>query len=143
MPEAWRELVCPLADPGMYQAALNRLELDRRRLDSAGSLTARVALLLAASGDTGLDLESTAERINVSRRTLIRRLKEAGTSFSELLDEHRKRSRAQTLLANPGVPIMEVGYRLGYTEPANFTRAFRKWCGMTPLDYRRSLAGGT
>ena len=136
MPEDWRRLLCPLADAGMYHAALARLEMDRRRLDSASSLTARISLLLAASGDAGLDLETTAERINVSRRTLIRRLKEADTSFGELLEAHRT-SRAQTLLANPEYSVTEIGLRLGYAEPANFTRAFKKWCGMTPLAYRK------
>jgi AraC-like DNA-binding protein len=139
MPAGWRSLLCPLTDAGMYHAAVNRLEMDRRRLDSSNALTARVSLLLAASGDAGVDLETVAERINMSRRTLIRRLKEAGTSFGELLDTHRE-SRARILLANPEFSVAEVGYRLGYAEPANFTRAFKKWSGMTPLAYRRSLA---
>jgi AraC-like DNA-binding protein len=136
MPAVWRDSPCPLADAGMYQAALHRLEMDRRRLDSGDFLAVRVAMLLAASGEAGLDLETTAERLNVSRRTLIRRLKEAGSAFGELLDAHRL-ERAKALLANPDFTATEIGYRLGYAEPANFTRAFKRWSGVTPGAYRR------
>ena len=135
VPAAWRDLPCPLGDSGMYQAALARLELERRRLDSADLLTVRVSMLLAAAGDAGLDLESTAERMNVSRRTLIRRLKEAGTSFGELLESHRM-ARAKDLLRNTRYTAAEIGYRLGYAEPANFTRAFKRRVGVTPSRFR-------
>ena len=137
MPEVWRGSPCPLADAGMYQAALSRLEMDRRRLDSGNHMSVRVAMLLAASGDAGLDLEACAERMNVSRRTLIRRMKDAGTSFGDLLDEHRQQ-RALALLKNPEYTVTEVGYRLGYSEPANFTRAFKKWFGEPPGRYRQT-----
>ncbi len=137
MPNVWRRSPCPLADAGMYQAALSRLEMERRRLDSAEFASVRVAMLLAASGDAGTNLESIARRMNMSRRTLIRRLKEAGTSFGDLLDEHRQQ-RATELLHDPGYTVTEVGYRLGYSEPANFTRAFKRWFGITPSKYRES-----
>lgn len=139
MPRIWRRSPCPLADAGMYQAALTRLEMDRRRLDSGNSLSVRVALLLAAAGDEGLDLPTTAARLNVSRRTLIRRLKEAGTSYGALLEAYRM-ERAAELLAQPEVTASEVGYRLGYKEPSSFTRAFKRWSGRTPGAYR--AAGG-
>ena len=137
MPEVWRSSPCPLADAGMYQAALSRLEMERRRLNSDGFMSVRVAMLLAASGDAGLDLETCAGRMNVSRRTLIRRLKDAGTSFGNLLDEHRQ-TRALVLLKNREYTVAEVGYRLGYSEPANFTRAFKKWFGKPPGQYRQA-----
>lgn len=135
MPEVWRRSPCPLADAGMYQAALARLELDRRRLDSGNNLSVRVALLLAGAGDAGLDLATTAARLNVSRRTLIRRLKAAGTSFGALLEAHRM-ERAAELLADPAMTATEVGYRVGYQEAASFTRAFKRWSGQTPGAFR-------
>jgi len=135
MPREWRDLPCPLVDAGMYQAAMSRLEMEKRRLDSGSPLSVRVAMLLAASGDAGLDLKTTAQRLNISPRTLIRRLDEAGTSFGRLLDAHRA-ERAAAMLANPGYSVSEVGYRLGYHEPANFTRAFKRWFGVTPTRYR-------
>lgn len=140
MPVGWRALPCPFADSGMYQAALSRLEMERRRLDSADFLVVRLAMLLEGAGDAGLDLETAAERMSLSRRTLIRRLKEAGTSFSALLDDHR-RQRAQRLLAESNLTSAEVGYRLGYHEPANFTRAFKRWTGETPARYRQRRCG--
>ncbi len=137
MPGVWRESLCPMADAGMYQAAIGRLEMERRRLDSPDFFSVRVAMLLASSGDGGLSLADAAAAMNVSRRTLIRRLKEAGTAFSELLEEHYKQ-RAAELLANPNFTATEVGYQLGYTEPANFTRAFKRWFGTTPGQFRRT-----
>jgi len=142
MPIEWLALACPLADAAMHQLALGRLETERRRLESGEHLAARIEVLFAASGDAGLSLTQLAERMNMSRRTLTRRLAEAGTSFGRELDRHRKRCCA-TLLADPRYPVSEIGYRLGYSDHANFTRAFRRWFGESPTRYReRTLAAG-
>jgi AraC-like DNA-binding protein len=139
MPVEWRALSCPLADAALYQLALGRLETERRRLESGDHLEARVEVLLAAAGDGGLTLPKLAERLNLSRRTLIRRLSDAGTTFGKLLDRHQMR-RAATLLADPEYSAAEVAYRLGYSDPANFARAFRRWFGETPGRYRTRQA---
>jgi AraC-like DNA-binding protein len=131
MPAAWLSLPCPSADAALYQLALGRLEGERRRLESGDHLEARIEVLLAAAGDAGLSLVEMAQRLNLSRRTLLRRLRAAGTSFSELLQRHRMR-HAEALLATPQYSIGEVAYRLGYSDPANFSRAFRRWFGTTP-----------
>ena len=47
-------------------------------------------------------------------------------------------ARAEALLANPDYTATEVGYQLGYAEPANFTRAFKRWSGVTPGRYRQT-----
>ena len=140
VPSAWRTLPCPLTDAGMYQASLARLESERRRLDSPDNVAARVAMQLKAAGDAGADLETIAARLNVSRRTLLRRLGDAGTSFGELRDAHAK-ARAAELLSDPNYSVAEVGQRLGYAEPANFTRAFRRWFGSTPRAFRQLMRG--
>jgi AraC-like DNA-binding protein len=136
MPIAWRDLTCPLADAAMYHLALGRLESERRRIESGDHLEARVEVLLAAAGDAGLTLPQLADRLNLSRRTLIRRLSDAGTTFGTILDRHQMR-RATTLLSDPGYSAAEVAYRLGYSDPANFARAFRRWFGEAPGSYRR------
>ena len=139
IPRAWLALPCPLADAALYNLVLGRLESERRRLESGDHLQARVEVLLAAAGDAGLSLAQLAERLNLSRRTLIRRLNDAGTSFGKLLDTHQMR-RAEALLRDSAFSASEVAYRLGYSDPANFTRAFRRWFGDTPGAYR---AGAT
>nr|MBA3542504.1 helix-turn-helix transcriptional regulator [Deltaproteobacteria bacterium] len=73
--------------------------------------------------------------LHLSTRTLKRRLAEHATTFSTIVEEVR-RQRALLLLDNRELSIGEIATRLGYTELPNFTRAFRKWTGMTPAAYR-------
>jgi AraC-like DNA-binding protein len=140
MPLDWLELSCPLADTAMFDLSIGRLETERRRIESGEHLSARVEVLFAGAGDAGLSLPQLAERLNLSRRTLIRRLAAAGTTFGELLDAHRM-ERAQTLLGDPRFPVSEIAYRVGYSDPANFTRAFRRWCDESPAEFRARRRG--
>ena len=80
-------------------------------------------------------LPEVARTMHLSTRTLKRRLAEQGTTFSKIRDDLR-RQRALLLVDNRALSIGEVATKLGYTELPNFTRAFRKWTGMTPLAYR-------
>jgi AraC-like DNA-binding protein len=78
-----------------------------------------------------------AELLSVSTRTLQRRLGEAGTSFTALVDELR-RQMAVRLLRNRDLAIYEVAFLLGYSEPSTFYRAFRRWYDVAPQEYRLS-----
>jgi AraC-like DNA-binding protein len=75
----------------------------------------------------------------MSVRTVQRRLESEGTTFGALFDETR-RAAALEYLRNPQMAIKEAAYRVGFSEPSTFYRAFRRWTGATPADYRRSLA---
>ena len=68
-----------------------------------------------------IQLEQVAERLFMSSRTLKRRLQQTGLGFQQLLDEARKRD-AIKLLQNTSLTIEQIALRLGYTDPANFTR---------------------
>jgi AraC-like DNA-binding protein len=81
------------------------------------------------------DLEAVARRLYMSSRTLKRRLKMHGTSFQQMLDDARKRD-AIRLLEDRTLSVEEVAHRIGYSAPANFLRAFRKWTGTTPGVFR-------
>jgi AraC-like DNA-binding protein len=70
-------------------------------------------------------------------RTLIRRLKQRGTSYRALLDQART-GCAEQLLQRAHLTVADVGMRLGYSDPANFGRAFRKIKGVTPAAWRRN-----
>ena len=77
-----------------------------------------------------------------SVRSLQPSLTEAGTSYSQLVDELRLRT-ARELLGDERCALGEIAYELGYSDPAHFTRAFRRWTGSTPSAWRRAvLAGG-
>lgn len=79
--------------------------------------------------------EQLAEQLHVSTRTLRRRLQAQGSSYQQLLDDVRRRD-ALLLLANAALSIQQVAELLGYTDPANFTRAFKQWTHQTPSQYR-------
>ena len=80
-------------------------------------------------------LAKTAEVMGVSARTLQRRLAEQGLSFSHLVNEMRF-IKAQELIQQQE-KIAEVATRLGYADAGSFTRAFERWAGMSPLQYRK------
>ena len=84
-------------------------------------------------------LAATAARFCVSPRTLKRRLQSQGVRFRELLDAARYRDAAQ-LLRNSGSTVEQIALAVGYSCPANFSRAFRRWSGMPPGIYREALA---
>lgn len=80
--------------------------------------------------------QDTASALNMSIRNLQRRLNEKGSSFKELLNRTRK-ELALHYLQDSEKPIIEIGFLLGYVDPSNFARAFRRWQGMSPLEYRK------
>ncbi len=81
-------------------------------------------------------LESISRRLAMSSRTVQRRLREHGVLFNDVLDTMRFRA-AKSYLAKRDVAGTEVAYLLGFAEPSSFNRAFRRWSGQTPTDYRR------
>ena len=80
-------------------------------------------------------LDAIARRLKIYPRTLNRRLLDEGTSFAEIRDEARFRL-AQELLALTDLPIGDVAAALSYSFHGNFVRAFRRWGGMTPSEWR-------
>lgn len=81
-------------------------------------------------------MEEIARQLGMSSRTLQRRLAGEGVSYQQLLDEARKEA-AGRLLADARLGIGEVAYLVGYSEPAPFHRAFRRWYGVTPDAFRQ------
>lgn len=137
-----RELQRPLALAHPVAARQARAHCDTelaQLLSSEGSFITTVAeaLTLSAAGYPGMD--QIAARLHLSTRTLMRRLDKLGVSFRQLMDE-RRRLDAQVLLADPAQPIETIATRLGYANPANFTRAFRRWTSETPSKYRERIA---
>jgi AraC-like DNA-binding protein len=85
--------------------------------------------------------ETIARQLAMSRRTLQRRLAAEGASYQQLLDEARK-GAAAGYLSDSILAIGEVAYLVGYSEPAPFHRAFKRWYGMTPEAYRQARREG-
>ena len=121
------------ADPVATQLAREQCERELAALVDAG-LPGRVRAALAARSDTPA-LTVIAKELRMSPRTLKRKLAQHGTTFSTIRDDMR-RQRALLLLDNRTLSIGEIATKLGYSELPNFTRAFRKWTGQTPIAYR-------
>lgn len=81
-------------------------------------------------------IEVLAETIGARPRTLQRRLAEAGTSYARILALARFEAASQ-LLTREDIPIRDVAREVGYRDAAHLTRAFRRWSGTTPSDFRR------
>ena len=90
---------------------------------------------------TGGDLrvQSVAAAMGVSPRTLQRRLAEQGETYNGVLDAMRS-GAAASYLATGTLSVSEIAFLLGYSEPAAFHRAFKRWHGMTPAAYRLTIA---
>ena len=101
-------------------------------------IVGKVEKVIAELLDSGeVTLDSVAERLDIKARTLRTRLSEADTSFNQVLADFRYRL-ARKLLATTGESIDEIVYLTGFSEPSTFYRAFKRWSGMTPIEYRRT-----
>jgi AraC-like DNA-binding protein len=80
-------------------------------------------------------IETIAETLNSSTRSLQRRLAEEGLTYSQLLAETRMRFAANWL-KNTDMSVAEIAFDLGYTDASNFTRAFRQKTGVSPQAFR-------
>lgn len=126
-----------LADPQATKQAIELCERELRQLGGAGdNTTLRVCAELVQLPRGGYpDQQTIAARLHMSSRTLARKLYDEGGSFQQLVDDVRRRDACE-LIENSQFELQEIANRLGYRNPANFTRAFRKWTGESPSQYR-------
>jgi AraC-like DNA-binding protein len=130
-------LAAPLAQANVPLQKLLREHAESllARLPSA-SLSARVVSLLSSQLSQGEpDRAQLARALNLSERTLQRRLAEEGSSYQQLLNDSR-RQLAEGYLRDGRLAATEIALLLGYSEPSVFFRAFRQWTGLTPGEYR-------
>jgi AraC-like DNA-binding protein len=87
---------------------------------------------LLASGEVGI--ERLARDLGYSRQTLYRRLKAEGVTYEALLDGLRRRLALRFM--REGLSVKDAAYRLGFSDPAAFSRAFKRWTGSSPSGMR-------
>ena len=124
------------ADPIASQIAINQCEAELSALGERRRLSMRVRDILTHSEQHYLSIENVAERLHMSDRTLKRQLATEGTSFSTLVDEVRYR-HATSLLSRTDYTLEQIADELGYSDVANFSRAFKRWSGRSPSSWRK------
>lgn len=139
IPAAWRAIPNIDFDEGAWRAALERCETAAMQVDerdAVGRVRQVLAAALAQPGTGGVPtLDQVAARLRCSPRTVIRRLRATGTTY-QAEAEHMLKSHATALLADRGNRVQDVAARLGYADAASFRKAFRRWFGTAPADWR-------
>lgn len=108
-------------------------------LDSSKSTKGRVERLLLSLLHTGdVRVESVARKLGLSRQTLFRRLKAEGVTFEKVLDALRHKM-ALHCLSEKKASVNETAYLVGFSDPAAFSRAFKRWTGSSPRAMRRKV----
>lgn len=130
-------LVQPIGRAPRYSLAVLTAHADAllERLDKMRSTRGRVEMaLLPLLHEGGVSMDHVAQRLAMSRPTLYRALKAEGVTYEQVLDGLRHEVAIQHL-AHPGIAVSEVSQRVGFSEPAAFSRAFRRWTGQNPSSY--------
>jgi AraC-like DNA-binding protein len=114
------------------QLALEKLQ-ELARFDLVAEVRRAIGATLE-SGETSL--ETVAGRLGMPARRLRTQLSEADTSFQQILSDYRCRL-AKRLLAQTPESVERIVYLTGFSEPSTFYRAFKRWTGETPVEYRK------
>ena len=85
--------------------------------------------------------EDTAKQLHMSPRTLQRKLAEVRLTYQQLVDDTRK-DLALRYIADVKRSVSDITFSLGFSQPSAFTRAFKRWTGLSPTDYRESRSSG-
>jgi AraC-like DNA-binding protein len=134
---AMLDLPYTMSDPAAQQLARDQCERILSSLGLDGRLVPRVRGLIANTKGGVPSLERVASEVHLSPRTLKRQLATEGVSFSSLVEEEL-RERAVLMLAAQEVSVKDIAARLGYSNVANFARAFQRWTGSTPAEHRNA-----
>jgi AraC-like DNA-binding protein len=130
------------SDAWVCELLRDRAELLLRERRSDDRLRGRVKDVLKyrlSSGDTQAD--AVAREVGLTTRTLRRKLSLLGCTLRELSDEARRELACQAL-RSPDRSIKDVAYELGFAEPSAFHRAFKRWTGLTPHQFRSAEIAG-
>lgn len=127
--------------PASNPATVKELTAELTRKMRAMSITERTRQMIFTEMNDGcVSQEHIARELGISSRTLRRRLAEEGQSFQALLDECRMQFAALEFRTRRQLSLSDMAFRLGYSEHSTFSRAFARWSGMAPQEYRRAVA---
>lgn len=123
------------ADPRLESMARSQCEEEMVDIALPPALLGRVKRVILAESGNFPSVDEVANQLHMSSRTLKRKLQQLGTSYQRILDDLR-RGLAVEYLTRSAHTIDEIAALLGYSDASNFARAFRRWTGKNPSDYR-------
>jgi AraC-like DNA-binding protein len=133
--EALLNMKLPRTNPYLSEIMSARAEELLKSLESSKTMRGRVENLLIPILHTGeASMDMVAAKLGLSRQTLFRKLKAEGVTFEQALDELRHKL-ALHYLHGKKVPVNQTAYLVGFSEPAAFSRAFKRWTGLSPRMY--------
>lgn len=131
----------PSANPYVSQVLSRHAGTLLHRLENSRTIRGRVEnLLLPNLGTAQAGIEAIASNLGMSRQTLFRKLKAEGVTFAQVVDELRHKM-AVHYLSEKNVSVTEAAYLVGFSEPAAFSRAYKRWTGASPRTTRARTDG--
>ena len=127
------------ADALINQFLVQRVEEETKGIKAKTStITKDVELLIQNALPSGIPgIHQVGEQLGMSNRTLTRRLAENGVTFRDLIKKTQERV-SKDLLENSQRSIAEIAFETGFSEQSSFNRAFRRWSGLSPIEFRKS-----
>ncbi len=133
-PNQYLDLPLIMADPLTARMAREQCKRELNAITKNSSFSRLVGELAYDEALGFCTLEDVADKLHMSPRTLQRQLAQEDQSFSTVIDSLRQR-KATAMLKQRELSLESIAEKLGYTDTANFTRAFKRWTGMTPRKF--------
>jgi AraC-like DNA-binding protein len=141
LPRELMEIHLPLADPELCEVLEGHAQRQLRNIVNGNPMLTTVQSAVIRNLETGnLTLASLASQFGKSGRSFQREIHANGMTYRQLLDSVR-RDRALALLQQQDLAVKEIALRLNFSEASSFCRAFRRWTGEWPTDYRNKSIG--
>jgi AraC-like DNA-binding protein len=128
----------PMSNPLLEETYRRRCDQMIAEPQPADELVERFHALMVSSAKGFPTAKEVAEKLAISERTLHRRLSAQGLVFSSVLDRVREK-RAREFLERSRMSIAQIAEMLDFAETASFSRAFKRWTGMSPLSFRKTM----
>lgn len=128
-----------LGDVALSQFLITHLDQEMANTERPETLAEKILNIVSKTLTEGVPKAAElAVQLGMSERTLHRRLADDGQTYRELCDETRKKL-ASNLLRNTNQSLAEIAYLTGFSEQSAFNRAFKRWNGQTPADFRGQI----
>ena len=129
-----------LANAAAAEALQSTCDRELAEIETSLGVTGQVYRALRQLPDPGVGMKAVASRLKMTDRTLRRRLADEGTSYSRI-SHHVRYAVASRELRHSAASIEQIAALTGFSDPANFRRAFIRWASVSPAVYRRQQAG--